>query len=125
MDGRIFQLRIHLSEKLNHRWTVEEMASCFELSVPHFRKLFKKTTGSSPTSYLRDQRLEKARELLESTFYPIKRIGLTVGMTNRGHFTRDFKEKYGSTPTEHRRKHNAKIQVQWIDGTEMIPFGKK
>ena len=75
IDGRIFRLRKQLSENLSHNWTVEEMASGFGLSVPHFQRLFKSHTGKTPFAYLRDLRLERAAYLLANTFESIKRIG--------------------------------------------------
>lgn len=58
-------------------------------------------------AYLNELRLEKARELLEDErcFLQIKEIGHQVGLVNDSHFTRDFKKKYGLTPTEYRKQH--------------------
>lgn len=110
MDARIFQLRGLLLERLDHHWTVDEMAALVDLAPSHFHKLFKTHLGISPLAYLNDLRLEKARELLETTFTQMKQIGLKVGMPNDSHFTRDFKKKYGVTPTEYRKKYWEKIQ---------------
>lgn len=103
IDGRVFKLRKQLSDKISHNWTVEEMARGFDLSVPHFQKLFKSQTGTPPMSFLRDLRLEKAADLLTSTYNPIKQIGVQTGLTNESHFTRDFKKRYSMTPTEYRK----------------------
>lgn len=112
MDGRIFHLKEQLLKNLQHDWTIEEMSQNVELSIPHFQKLFRAETGIAPIAYLRDLRLEKARELLETKFYRLKQIGFEVGMSNDSHFTRDFKKKYGVTPTEYRKQYWEKIQTQ-------------
>jgi AraC-like DNA-binding protein len=57
-----------------------------------------------PLQYLRHLRLEEARRLLENSFKQVKVIAAAVGLPDRSHFTRDFKEKYGCTPSEYRRK---------------------
>lgn len=82
------------------------MADEIEMSAPHFHKRFKELTGSTPVAYLNDLRLEKARELLEDDqcFLQIKEIGNKVGLANDSHFTRDFKKKYGLTPSEYRKQ---------------------
>jgi AraC family L-rhamnose operon transcriptional activator RhaR len=110
MDGRIFHLRNRILNDLKHQWTIEEMADFAELSAPHLQKLFKVQMGMPPIAYLRELRLEKARELLETTFCRVKQIGLEIGMPNDSHFTRDFKKKYGSTPSEYRKRHSEKTQ---------------
>ncbi len=125
MDGRIFHLRKRMLEKLQYDWTIEELSQIVELSIPHFQKLFKTETGIAPIVYLRELRLEKACELLENTFHQIKQIGFEVGMPNDSHFTRDFKKKYGLTPTEYRKQYWERIQAEKSDGLGMIEFAKK
>lgn len=116
MNGRIFYLRKMLLDKLKYQWTIKEMADYVELSAPHLHKLFKIETGTSPISYLRELRLERARELLETTFHQINKIGPEVGIPNESHFTRDFKKKYGVTPTVYRKRHWEKIEAEDLDG---------
>lgn len=118
MDGRIFQLKYLLSEKLDHDWTVEEMAEIVELSVPHFQKLFKANLGVPPMAYLHDIRLEKACESLKNSFRRLKQIGIEVGITDNSHFTRDFKGKFGVTPTEYRKQYWEKVQTKTTTGNE-------
>jgi transcriptional regulator GlxA family with amidase domain len=111
MDRRIFHLQSQLFKELQHQWTVVEMAENVNLSARHLQKLFKQETGTPPLTYLQDLRLEKARELLETTFLLLKEIGIQVGMPNDSHFTRDFKKKYGVTPTEYRKRYWEKNQI--------------
>jgi transcriptional regulator GlxA family with amidase domain len=103
MDGRIFHIREKLVNNIQHQWTIGEMAREVELSSPHFIKLFKSNVGTSPITFLRDMRLSKARHFIESTFLQMQEIRLKVGILQDSHFTRDFKKKYGTTPTEYRK----------------------
>lgn len=102
MDGRIFHIKSELSQNVAHSWSVDEMASLVQLSVPHFQRLFRQIVGTSPMSYLRELRLNNAHSLLSDTnnFLQIKEIGVVCGLSNDSHFTRDFKKKYGLTPTQ-------------------------
>lgn len=104
MNGKIFDLRNDLLEHLDHDWTVKEMAQKADMSLSHFPTVFKKFIQYSPAAYLKEKRLEKAIHLLETTYEQIKQIAVQVGMQNESHFTRDFRIRYGLTPTEYRRQ---------------------
>ena len=112
MDGRIYYLREQIANNLSHHWTIKEMAEAVELSAPHFQKLFKTNVGSTPIIYLRELRLAKALERLENSFCQLKQIGIEIGMADDSHFTRDFKSKFGVTPTEYRKQYWEKIQTE-------------
>ena len=88
MDGRIFHLKQQLAKNFQHNWTIQEMSQIVELSLSHFQRLFKAEMGITPIAYLRDLRLEKERDLLETKFCRLKQIGLEVGISNDSHFTR-------------------------------------
>jgi transcriptional regulator GlxA family with amidase domain len=103
MDKRIEFLKRLMSSDLKKKWEIDEMAQTVNLSPPHLTNLFKVHTGTSPIHYLRELRLETARSLIENSFERIKEIRVQVGMSNSGHFTRDFKAKFGLTPSEYRR----------------------
>src|SRR5437867_1241558 len=100
MDGRIFHIKTKLSQDLGRHWTVSDMAGMVGLSVSRLHKLFRIEIGHSPIAFLHELRLEKARKLLEVTFLQIKQVGYKTGLTNDSHLTRDFKRKFGITPTE-------------------------
>jgi len=116
MDGRIFRLQEQIYKNLEYNWTIQEMAEIIELSLPHFQKLFKNEVGIAPFAFLQSSRLEKARELFETTFWQIKQIDIAVGMPHDSHFTRNFKKKFGVTPTEYRKQHWGKIQAESKNG---------
>ena len=88
------------------------MADTVNLSVPHLEQLFRREVGTSPIYYLRDLRLEKARELLEESFMRVKEVGSTIGMSDQSHFVRNFKAKYGLSPSEYRKQHWAKTEAE-------------
>lgn len=106
MDGRIFHIKNQLSQNLGHSWSVEKMAETVRLSISRFKQLFRKKVGGSPMAYLLELRLEMASKLLADPlcFLQIKEIGFLVGMANESNFTRDFKRKFGTTPTRFRER---------------------
>ncbi len=115
-DGRIISLRDKFLENLQYQWTIEEMANEVNLSPPQLQKIFKSQIGMPPIAYLREKRLEKACELLEDGWEQINQIGQQVGMPNDSHFTRDFKKKYGVTPSEYRKKYWEKLEAERQNG---------
>lgn len=83
---------------------LEEFAQAVNLSQARLRYLFKAETGVTPAQYLKSLRMRKAKELLEETFLNVKQIMLQVGVKDQSHFVRDFRDLYGHTPTEYRRR---------------------
>ncbi|HEY9405504.1 MAG TPA: helix-turn-helix domain-containing protein [Pyrinomonadaceae bacterium] len=87
---------------LRARRTLNDMARSVNLTSFHFCHLFKAETGTSPARYLKALRLERARELLETTRLNVKEIRVLVGLNDESHFARDFRATYGLTPQQHR-----------------------
>lgn len=67
-----------------------------------FRRL-KSLTGNSPGYYIRTIRLEKAKELLETTDLTVSEAAYKTGFNSPSNFTKVFSEKYGITPSQLRR----------------------
>ena len=53
--------------------------------------------------YIKNLRMEKARELLTSTNMKISEICERVGYSNLSYFCRSFRNEYGMTPEQYRR----------------------
>lgn len=84
----------------NH--TLCELAGRYGMCGKYFSDVFKKYTGIGPIDYLIAYRLEQARKLLESTELNIKEIGESVGYKDSKYFGRQFKNKFGISPTQWR-----------------------
>ena len=104
MDGRIIILRERVLRNLQQNWTVKDLAESMDLSEPHLQKIFRDAVGMPPITYIQHLRFEKAKELLKDRdFLRIQEICQEVGINDQSHFTRDFKKKYGTTPTQYRK----------------------
>lgn len=108
MDYRIYLLTEAIKADLQREWTVDEMAKMVNLSPPHLYKLFEIWIGMPPMRFLHCVRLDKAAELMEQSFLQVKQVGYATGLTDKSHFTRDFKQRFGSTPTDYRRAKSAR-----------------
>ncbi|MEM6517156.1 MAG: AraC family transcriptional regulator [Bacteroidota bacterium] len=64
-----------------------------------FKFLFKRTV----TEYIRHIRLEKAKELLDTSGLNISQVVYSIGFTSRSYFSKIFKEKFKISPNEYRK----------------------
>ena len=82
--------------------SLAEFAQSVNLSVWRLCHIFKSDVGMPPIKYLRLLRMERAKDLLESSFLSVKEIAFQVGLNDESHFVRDFKSTYGYSPTLYR-----------------------
>lgn len=104
MDVRVQNVVALMRRDLRAKLTLHDMARAVNLTSFHFCHLFKAETGSSPAKYLKAMRLERARELLETTFLSVKEIRALVGLHDESHFARDFRAAYGLTAHQYREQ---------------------
>jgi len=105
MDYRVERLLAKIHSDFSQASNIKQMAESLGVSVSYLQHLFKKEVGQSLAKYIKDLCLQRARELLETTNLSIKEIRVKAGITSKAHFFRDFKQKFGSTPTEYRKNY--------------------
>lgn len=82
--------------------SVLDISKRFGYDESYFCRKFKKSTGITVTNYIRTQRLEHARRLLEKTKESIRHIAMSCGFIDAAYFTNCFKKTYGMSPTKYR-----------------------
>jgi AraC family transcriptional regulator of arabinose operon len=82
--------------------TVRSLAEGVGLSPSRFAHLFSSQLGRSPMRALREARLRHAARLLESTDLPAERVAAASGFVSPFHFSRAFRERYGTPPGAYR-----------------------
>lgn len=88
----------------NHpEMSVQQHVAQSGYSPAQFRRNFQQILGCSPRSYLVQIRLERGRHLLESTLLPVAHVAAQAGFSNPEHFSRQFAEHYGTTPSRYRK----------------------
>lgn len=92
-----------IESSFNRDLSVSEMARFVDLSVSHLQHLFKNDLDQSPAQYVQALRLERARELLETSSLSVKQILIRIGVKDRSNFERRFKLVYKLTPVQYRR----------------------
>src|SRR6202011_2517130 len=92
-----------MSNNLADDFSLARLAREADMSEFHFSRMFKRTTGFTPSQYFIHLRLEKARRLLRETNRSVIEIGLDVGYTSPSHFAQIFRREVGIPPSEYRR----------------------
>ena len=75
------------------------LANAAGLSEYHFLRMFKQSTGYTPHQYVINQRIERAKELLQKTDMSVTEIAYLLGFSTPAHFTHHFRRKTGVTPS--------------------------
>jgi len=68
------------------------------MSYFHFSRAFKQSMGMTPTNYIAERRIERAKKLMQETNLPISEIALRSGFSSQSHFTTSFRRLAGVTP---------------------------
>ena len=82
--------------------SVSELAKISNYSERQFLRLFRKTSGCTPTEYIRRLRIRNACRLLTSSPGSITEISSQCGYSDSNYFTRAFKAETGMTPRQFR-----------------------
>lgn len=110
-DDRLATVIAQIGERIHEPFTIEAMARAAAMSPRTFMRRFRDATGRSPAEWLIDARIERARELLESTELGIdtiaERCGFGAGATLRHHFRR----KVSLSPLAYRARFSQDIDA--------------
>lgn len=82
--------------------TIEEIAKSMYLHPAYFSQVIKEELGLTALKYLNLYRMNKASQLLKTTELSVEQIASVVGYQNRHSFTRAFKNRFQSSPTQYK-----------------------
>ena len=99
---RIAALMRALQRDLQRDWDVSSMAAVVGVSDAQLRRLCARALGASPRQVLCNLRLQSAAVLLRDPSMRVKEIQARVGIADASHFCRDFRDRFGVSPTEYR-----------------------
>ena len=109
-DGAIPRRRLravveYVEEHLEAGLTLRQMAAAAHLSVYHFARQFKVTTGLPPHQYVILRRVERAKQLLQGgTDLSLAEVAARAGFSDQSHFSHHFKRLVGVTPGQFRTR---------------------
>ncbi|MCX7657083.1 MAG: response regulator [Oscillospiraceae bacterium] len=99
---------VRLLEKYIHEHYMEELsldklAGVVFLSPKYLSSIFIQVTGTNLNKYIKNVRMEKAKELLTKTNMKISDICQKVGYSYVSYFCKNFQEHFGTTPEKYRQ----------------------
>jgi AraC family transcriptional activator FtrA len=83
---------------------ISRLAQMAAMSERTFMRRFRASTGMSPGDWITLQRVDRARELLESTELSIDHIAVQTGLGTATTLRHHFRRKVGVSPAEYRRR---------------------
>lgn len=87
----------------DERFDANALSCAMAMSRAQLLRRLKSITGNSPAYYIKNLRLAKAKELLETSDIAISEAAFQTGFNSPSNFTKVFTEKYGITPSQFRR----------------------
>lgn len=100
------EIKKFIDKRLYTRITIEEISKEFHISTSYFTRIFKKSIGVSPITYIQDAKLNIAKTMLSTTHIPIHIIAEKLAFSNAGHLTNKFTAVVGMSPSEYREKNS-------------------
>lgn len=103
VEKAITKAKFLLQESLEKPVDLPEIARQLPMGYSAFRKHFKTVTGLSPHQYLLNLRMDRARELLETTLLSVEQISEQTGFDCIQYFSTLFKKRMGISPVTYRK----------------------
>ena len=100
----------YIYSHIKERITVEDLADVLGVSASYLSRLFKKETGDSVSTYIRTQKIEMAKNLLQYSEYSMIEIANRLSFSSQSHFIQQFRESVGMTPKKYRDLNHT---IQW------------
>ncbi|MEU4704343.1 helix-turn-helix domain-containing protein [Nonomuraea dietziae] len=91
-----------MQDNLDKPLTLADIAAQAAMSTRSLSRRFRARLGMTPLQWLLDQRMRRARELLETTGLPVERIARTTGFGSVEALRHHFARQVGTNPRAYR-----------------------
>lgn len=105
-DIRIDQIISYVNQNYSKKLCVSDIAERFSISPNYLGKIFHDKIGYSLLRYIKQLRLNEAMKRITFTDDKFEYIAYCVGYRSYAGFSRDFKELFGKSPMDYRKKAN-------------------
>lgn len=92
----------YIYSHIKERITVEQLAAEFGISASYLSRLFKKEVGESVSTYVRNKKMEVAKDLLKFSDFSMIEIANHLSFSSQSHFIQQFRDSVGITPKKYR-----------------------
>lgn len=103
-DRKFMEHLVELMEKNmdNGDLVIDDLVGELAVSRSVFFKKLKTLTGMAPIEFIKEMRVKRAAQLIETGDYSMTQIAYMVGINDSRYFSKCFKQHYGMTPTEYK-----------------------
>ncbi len=102
-SARIKQAKDYIEAHLQEKLSVKQIAEQLHYSPSYFSQIFRQSVKMPPYEYLLSRRIERAKELLLQTNFPLEIIAARSGFQEITHFIYAFKKSTGLSPLKFRK----------------------
>jgi AraC-like DNA-binding protein len=99
-----FQIKKVVESNIISHISIEEMAFLCNMSLSTFKRRFARIFRTSPSKWILQKRMERAREMLQHNGTKPGEIFYQLGYENHSSFTKSFRQTFGMTPGEFRKQ---------------------
>ena len=99
----IRQAQQYISAHIREKLSVPLVARQVDVSPSYLTALFHKNLQISPGEYIRRVKLQESKQMIRENNLNFTEIAAALQYSTVHHFSRQFKEKFGLTPTEYAR----------------------
>ncbi|MDJ0686322.1 MAG: helix-turn-helix domain-containing protein [Alphaproteobacteria bacterium] len=103
-EGRFDVLHAWIADNMQNGLLVEDLADHENMTVRTFHRLYSSTMGRTPAKAVELIRLERVRELLESTTLTIQAIARQCGFKDSERMRRSFLRQFNVSPNDYRKR---------------------
>lgn len=100
----IAEIKRFVKSNIENRITREMIAEHINFSPDYLGRIFKRETGLSLSEYIMEQKVERARELLDEDVDTIGNIAVRLGYSSFSYFSEVFRRLTGIAPSDYKRK---------------------
>ncbi|MNM16231.1 putative response regulatory protein [compost metagenome] len=100
----VHTVRTYIAGHLDEALSLDDLGRIVHLHPVYLSKFYKQQTGENLSSYIALKRLERASRLLIDSNLHVVDISRMVGYKKPQYFIKLFKEQYGITPQQYRKK---------------------
>lgn len=98
----IESVKKYIYENYDKEISVDHLADMVCMAPSYLSHVFKKETGQNLSKFIKNYRMEKAKEMLDETHHKIVHISYAVGYSNVSYFCQSFREYFGVSPQRYR-----------------------
>jgi AraC family transcriptional regulator len=97
------RVQVFVEANIERAVHIPDLAVRAGLSVHHFSRAFRISTGVTPRTFIEQRRIARARTLIDDTNQPLADIAVATGFATQSHLTTAFRRATGFSPAAYRR----------------------